>query len=388
MSSPDLTNLLLGVLIRFRQDKVAFMGDIGSMFYQVRVAEKHCSFLRFLWWEDDLEKPPVDYEILVHIFGGTSSPACSTYALKRSFIDYEVKNNKEVEENLKKSFYVDDLLQSVHNMEKAKVLVKEAIEICAEGGFKLTKFTSNNMELLESVPEGRRKNGVKNHDLAGGELAVNIALGIQWNIEEDKLKFTVKLREKSMTRRGMLSIISSIYNPLGLVSPYLLKGKKILQNLCYDSLGWDEKIPENVASEWEYWKEKLLLLKNIQIDRCLKPSCGFENIVEVSLRHFSDASELGYGQCSYIRLVTRDKEIHCCLQIGKVRVSPRKFDSMPRMDLTAAVLSVRVANQLKRELSLNVDREIFWTDSQVALGHIENETKKFKTFVANRVQFI
>ena len=61
---------------------------------------------------------------------------------------------------------------------------------------------------------------------------------------------------------------------------------------------------------------------------------------------------------------------------------------MPRMELTIAVLSVRVANQLKRELSLNVDREIFWTDSQVALGHIENETKKFKTFVANRVQFI
>ena len=170
MSGPDLTNLLLGVLIRFRQYKVAFMGDIGSMFYQVRVAEKHCSFLRFLWWEnDDLEKPPVDYEMLVHIFGGTSSPACSTYALKRSFIDYEVKNNNEVEENLKKGFYVDDLLQSVHNMEKAKVLVKEAIKICAEGGFKLTKFTSNNMELLESIPEERGKNGAKNQDLAGGE---------------------------------------------------------------------------------------------------------------------------------------------------------------------------------------------------------------------------
>ena len=111
MSGPDFTNLLLGILIRFRQDKVAFIWDIGSKFYQVRVAEEHCSFLRFLWWEnDDLEKPPVDFEMLVHIFGGISSPACSTYALKSSFIDYEVKNNKKFEENLKKGFYVDDLL--------------------------------------------------------------------------------------------------------------------------------------------------------------------------------------------------------------------------------------------------------------------------------------
>ena len=78
----------------------------------------------------------------------------------------------------------------------------------------------------------------------------------------------------------------------------------MLQNLCYGSLGWDEKIPENLARELEYWKEKLLLLKNIQIDRCLKPSCGFEDTVEASLNLFSDTSELGYGQCSYIRLVT------------------------------------------------------------------------------------
>ena len=92
----------------------------------------------------------------------------------------------------------------------------------------MTKFTSNNMELLESIPDERRKNGAKNEDLAGGELPVDRALVIQWNIEEDKLELKVKLKEKPVPRRGILSIISSIYNPLGLVSPYLLKGKIIL----------------------------------------------------------------------------------------------------------------------------------------------------------------
>ena len=158
MSVPDLRNLLLGVLMRFRQDEVALMGDIESTFYQVRVAEEHCSFLRLLLREnDDLEKRPVDFEMLVHILGGISSSACSTFALKRPFIDYEVKNNKKVEENLEKGFYENDLLQSVHNVENAKVIVKEATETCAEGGFKLAKFTSNSMELLESIPEERRK---------------------------------------------------------------------------------------------------------------------------------------------------------------------------------------------------------------------------------------
>ena len=86
MSSPDLTSLLLGVLIRFRYENVVFTGDIESMLYQTRATEENCSFIRFLWCENnDLEKPPVDSEMLAHIFGGTSSPACSTYALTRSF---------------------------------------------------------------------------------------------------------------------------------------------------------------------------------------------------------------------------------------------------------------------------------------------------------------
>ena len=83
----------------------------------------------------------------------------------------------------------------------------------------------------------------------------------------------------------------------------------------------------------------------------------------------------------------RRQKIHCCLQIGKAKVWPKKFVSIPRIELTAAVLSVRVANQSTRELSLNVVREIIWTDCQVMLGYIKNGTKKFIIFTANWVQF-
>ena len=81
----DLTNQLVGVLLRFRQESIAFMGDIEAMFHQVRVPEEHRKYLKFLWWPNgDISKPLMEYRMCVHIFGGTSSPSCSNYALKKT----------------------------------------------------------------------------------------------------------------------------------------------------------------------------------------------------------------------------------------------------------------------------------------------------------------
>jgi len=113
------------------------------------------------------------------------------------------------------------------------------------------------------------------------------------------------------------------------------------------------------------------------------------SILDITLHHFSDASEEGYGrQCSYIRFEDVERRIHCSLVLGKSRVSTKKLVSMPRLELTTAVLSTKVANQLRKELSLAISKEYFWTDSQIVLACIKNEAKKYKIFVANRVQFI
>ncbi|XP_078487768.1 uncharacterized protein LOC144745768 [Ciona intestinalis] len=81
---PDFSSNLVGVLIRFRQDKIAFTADIKGMFHQVRVHPQDCDSLRFLWWpNDDIERKPVDHQMLVHIFGATSSLSCAGFALKR-----------------------------------------------------------------------------------------------------------------------------------------------------------------------------------------------------------------------------------------------------------------------------------------------------------------
>ena len=128
-------------------------------------------------------------------------------------------------------------------------------------------------------------------------------------------------------------------------------------------------------------------MKNISISRCCKPT-DFGQIVEYTLHHFLDVSETGYGQSSYLRMVNEIEDVHCCLIFGKSRVAPVKYVSIPRLELTAATLSVKISDMLRRELDIPVASEEFWTDSQVVLGYVSNEARRFKSFVANRVQFI
>ena len=113
---------------------------------------------------------------------------------------------------------------------------------------------------------------------------------------------------------------------------------------------------------------KLKQIEQVHVQRCFKPA-DFGEVSSISLHHFSDASELGYGQCSYIRMVSKKGQIHCCLLLGKARVVPKKFISIPRLELTAATLSIKVASLLKKELVLIEVEERFWTDSKVVLLH-------------------
>lgn len=188
------------------------------------------------------------------------------------------------------------------------------------------------------------------------------------------------------TRRNMLPMVASVFDPLGLLSPVMLTGKKILQKKCQNGIGWDDQLPATCEPDWSSWLKNLLTLGNVQISRCLI-SGSFAEDTLFELHHFSDASSCGYGQCSYIRLVNKDN-IHCVLLIGKARMAPLTVVTISRLELTAALLSVKMSEFLKRELNLPVNREFFWTDSRVVLGYIANEARRFHIFVANRVQMI
>ena len=211
---------------------------------------------------------------------------------------------------------------------------------------------SNNKQVLASIPEEERRKGVLDQDMEFGMLPTEKALGVYWNAEEDNIGFEVRLKDKPNTKRGMLSVVSSIYAPHGLVSPFILEGRQIVQKLCFGKLNWDEPVNEDVKQHWQNWMCKLKSLKNIKLNRCYKPA-GFGKVVSCSLHYFSDASERGYGQVTYIRLVNKIGKIHCSLVTGKSWVAPMKYTSIPRLELAAAVLSVKMAGIIKKELAID-----------------------------------
>ena len=139
--------------------------------------------------------------------------------------------------------------------------------------------------------------------------------------------------------------------------------------------------------KWERWRSQVPLLEQLDITRNFKP-LHFGRIVTAQLRNMSDASQSGYGKCSYLRLVDENGRIHCSLVLGKARVAPLRSVTIPRFELTVATVSVRVANVLKEELDYEELQDFYWTDSKVVLGFISNESRRFHVYVANRVQFI
>ena len=165
-----------------------------------------------------------------------------------------------------------------------------------------------------------------------------------------------------MTRRGILSSVSSLYDPLGLISPVILEGKNIIKQLCCDGYSWDEPVSEETVARWLDWKKDILQLSEVSVPRCYTP--GGCKMKRHELHHFSDASTFGYGQCSYLRMVDDHGLISTCLVMSKAKVTPKRSVTVPRLELMAAALSVKVGCFLQEELDIPGIVQYYWTDSQ------------------------
>ena len=132
------------------------------MFHQVRAPLEDCDVLRFLWWPNgDTTVTPEEFQMMVHLFGGISSPSCANFALKKTAEDNRNEFDSETVNTLERNFYVDDCLKSVEDEESGIILVRNLRELLQKGGFRLTKWTSNSRNLLESLPESERAATVK-----------------------------------------------------------------------------------------------------------------------------------------------------------------------------------------------------------------------------------
>lgn len=202
LKGPDLMNDLLGVLLRFRQNKVALVADVEAMLHQVRVIESDRDVLRFLWWKGgDLSKSPEEYRMCVHLFGATSSPCCAGKALQKTASDNEVNIQDEVGQRaleiIRRCFYVDDYLASVESVNFATKVLQRLVNILSKGGFHLTKWLSNERQVLDSIEETERAPSLP---ISLDELPMERTLGVCWDAENDNFTFHVSLRDKPTTK--------------------------------------------------------------------------------------------------------------------------------------------------------------------------------------------
>ncbi|KAK3099229.1 hypothetical protein FSP39_001287 [Pinctada imbricata] len=380
LTGPDLVNSLLGVLMRFRREPVAVLADIQQMFFCFRVEPKHRNFLRFLWHEDsDLNKPLVQFRMCVHVFGNRPSPAVATYGLRLCIQGADPK----VVEYIEKDFYVDDALASLPSARSAITLVKDAQEaLMHRGNIRLHKIASNNHEVMAAFANEDLAKDIKDLDLRKDSLPVQASLGVKWDLGTDSFLFRSSQDKQPFTRRGVLSTINSIYDPLGFMAPVVIKGKLLLRELIHGTVDWDEPLPEEAFQEWDRWRSSLLDLNDVRIRRPYLPT-SYSGCDQKEVHIYCDASEKAIAAVAYLSDCT--DPTHMGFILGKAKVAPLKGHTVPRLELCSAVLAVEIADIISQHLSISLQNYRFHTDSKIVLGYIYNTSRRFHTYVANRV---
>ena len=254
------------------------VGDDSCIFAHERTANEDnllTQQLERLWNTDFNEvQQTCEYRMVKHVFGATSSPSCANFCLQKTASIYGGKYDEEVSKAVKRNMYVDDLMKSVNNTERAIVIAPQLQELLQRGGFKLTKWLSNDREVLMTIPESERARSVVNLDI--DELPTETALRLKWNVEEDAFIWEdddttlVQTQRKASTRCGILSVVSSLFDPLGMIAPFIMKAKLLLQELCRNKLEWDEEIEELEGNQWLRWLSDLLKLKKVKVEGCFR----------------------------------------------------------------------------------------------------------------------
>jgi len=219
------------------------------------------------------------------------------------------------------------------------------------------------------------------------EISSTTTLGLLWNPTNDQLQVknnTTQVQQTNSTastKRKVLAITASIFDPLGILSPAVMAYKIFLQELWQDKLQWDEVLPAHLQQEWNQLLQTIPKLSQPKINR--KVICS--NAVNIQLHGFSDSSERPYGACLYMRSTDSNNKTYCELLCSTSKVAPLKQLTIPRLELCAATLLSKLYKKAIGAVNLTINESYLWTDSSIVLTWIQGPPNKWKTFVGNRV---
>lgn len=390
LSGPDNLAPLLAGLSKFREHKIAVNGDVKEMFLQVKIREEDQQCQRFLWRDCDQSKEPTILIMDSMCFGPTDSPAKAQF-VKNFHAEKYRERFPEACEALKNSTYVDDYFNSHPTVEKAIQVSNDAIQICADMKFDLVGFQSNSLEVLKALPQKNVKEVLVDLDGWHDEPYISKVLGICWDATNDVFLYKRKndeLMTKMMTddyqptKRETLRVLMRTFDPLGLLSKYLIRGKMILQDIWRSGVGWDEAVSKEISESWRKFIQTFDLIEKIRIPRHYAPVNPQDCRVE--LVTFVDASDQAFAAVCYFRFVAGDN-VNVALVMAKAKVAPVKPLTIPRLELQAALLGVRLATSVKNLHSFEIAEQIFLSDSSCVLSWIGSPKSKQDKFIGSRI---
>lgn len=372
-----LQNEVFDVILRYRIHQKVFSCDISKMYRQILIREEERKYQHILWHKNG---ELAEFELNTVTYGLTSAPFLALRTLQQ-LVEDEGQNFPKASQIICRDRFVDDFATGCHDTSSLLELQQQIIELLRLGGFEVQKWASNCPEILARVPA---EHCITSLDL-DDESSSSKILGIHWKAQSDSFYYVSKNIPHSVTKRSVLSQTAKIYDPLGLISPVVFKAKTIMQKIWIEGLEWDSPLTGELRAEWVQLYERLPLISNLQIDRCVT----LENAETSSLIGFSDASKLGYSATVYLRSQTA-KDVRVSLLAAKSKVAPTKTISIPRLELQGAHLLSSLMAHVKTQLAgvLNVQHVAAFTDSQVVLAWLKTLPCQLKTFEANRVTHI
>ncbi|XP_076765059.1 uncharacterized protein LOC143432171 [Xylocopa sonorina] len=246
---------------------------------------------------------------------------------------------------------MDGLLTGSDTIEEAQMLREQVVQLGKLGGFNLRHQAIDKQVCLDADSTKR-------------------TLGILWNSLEDRIGYQVRVEvgAKRVTKRVILSRVSQLFDPLGLLGPIVIRAKVLMQDLWKCNSDWDAPVPESILSRWQTYYNELPVLNHFSLPRKFL----IDHAISRQLHGFCDASEAAYGACIYIRYTNQKGETIVRLLCAKSRVAPLKSTTLPRLELCAAHLLENLYTNVSKALKLPIESIKFWLDDWNYIATKEN----------------